>query len=335
MNKENNKKIFFIKPPGYTYDFGESRFTQIEEHFKRILDCLKIYTPTGKSTKIKLSVDVFNPEKISARGKRVSKDPAKYEIRMNAGLSYYLWTVSRTFAIPEYDILPWIEECKMNDERLKKLSKKDIISNYAFFLGSYYILLHEISHVVLGHLDYLNDEMNLDYLNEFQDEKRQYSSEELRIRKALEAEADRQAGQWLVGFFEHSLGKNGLGGDLLFPSRMHAYEFYVYAIVAVFRLLQDLTQREGVIHPKPNERLYVLIASLSKYFKQNLPSEHDRIYLHAVKSCLEAGEKFLVIDSFNPLTVMLNAHNLAFVDDVIREINIRSYQHHCEVIGEC
>lgn len=74
-----------------------------------------------------------------------------------------------------------------------------------------------------------------------------------------------------------------------------------------------------------------MIASLSKYFSQNVPDEHDEIHIHAIKSCLEAGEKLLVIDSFDPLTVILNAHNLAFVDDVVREINIGRYQHQFEV----
>lgn len=163
---------------------------------------------------------------------------------------------------------------------------------------------------------------------------RQYSPDEvIRIKKAFEAEADRQAGELLLVFFEISLGKNGLGGSLSFPSRLHAYEFYVYVIAIVFRMLQDLTHKEEVIHPKPNERLYVLISSLSKYFSQNLPSEHDEIYIHAVKSGLEASEKLTLIDAYDPLTVLLNAHNLAFVDNVIREIDIRRYQHNVEVMS--
>lgn len=332
MNKENNKKLFIIKPPEYKYESFEPLLAQIEAHFNRILSFLKISTPSGKKTDLKLTIDVFNPEKISAYASRVTKDPAVYEIRINAGLTYYLWTASRRFAIPEYDILPWAEECIINDERLKKLSKKEVLADYAFFVGYYYVFLHEISHIVLGHLDYLNDEMELDCLSEFQDEKKQYNPSEIRIRKALEAEADRQAGELMMIFYENSLGVNGQGGYLLFPSRLHAYEFYVYAITAVFRVLQDLTQREGLIHPKPNERLYILIASLSKYFNQNFADQHDEIYIHAVKSCFEAGEKFIVIDSYEPLTVMLNANNLSFVDDVVREMNLRHYQHQIEVI---
>lgn len=334
MNKESNKnkKIFFIQPPEYDIERFGCLPDQIQDHFNRILSFLKISTSSGKSIDIKLKIDAVDPECIKAQATRITKDSPAYEIMMKAGLSYYVWTGSRAFAIPEYDILPWVEECKINDKRLEKLGKKRALADYAFYIGTYYIVLHEISHVLLGHLDYLNDAMKLNHLSEFQDEKRQYSFEEIRIRKALEAEADRQAGELMMVFFEKSLGISGLGGYLLFPSRIRAYEFYVYAITAVFRVLQDLTQRKGVIHPKPNERLYLLIAALSKYFSQNLADQHDEIYLHAVKSCLEAGKKFLVIDSFEPLTVMLNAHNLSFVDDVIRETNIRSYQHQIEFI---
>ena len=331
MNTRSDKKLFIIRPPGYEYEKFEPLLSNIESHFDRILSLLKVSTPSNDPVQIKLNIDVFNPEKTSAYAKRVSKRPAVYEVRLNAGLSYYLWTASRSFSIPEYNILPWVEECTINDERLKNIAKKELIADYAFFLACYYVLLHEISHILLGHLNYLNDVMKLDYLSEFQDEKAQYGVKELKIRKAFEAEADRQSGELLMIFYEQSLGKDGLGGYLLFPSRLHAYEFYIYAITSVFRVLQDLTQREGVIHPKPAERLFIMLASLSKYFQQNMLDQHDEIYLHAFKSCLEAGKKFWVVESFEPLDVIKNARNLSFVDDVVRDINIRNYQHHIEV----
>jgi hypothetical protein len=332
-NNKTNKKLYVIEGPGYNWDYFIPRIDKIQAHFDRLLKEVNIFTPSGKATHIKLNIDVLNPEKISATAKRVSKDPAWYEIEMTAGLSYHLWVASRALAFEEFNLLPWTEECKIHDEELKKLSKKEALADYAYFIGSYYVILHEFSHVLLGHCDYTKDEMGLNYLSEFQDENKQYSLKEIKIRKALEAEADRQAGEFLLVFFENSLGKNGLGGYLSFPSKLQAYEFYVYAITIVFRILQDLTQGKEVVHPRPNERLYILIGSLSKYFSQNFPNEHDKIYNHAVKYCLEAGEKLLVIDSYDPWTVILNAHNLAFVDDVIQEKNIRSYQHKLEVVS--
>ncbi len=331
-NNENRKELHIIQGPGYKYDSFIPIADRINEHFDRILSLLSISTPSGKPICIKLNVDCVNPEEIAAYAQRVSKDPSVYQIRMGAGLLYHLWVASRAFA-SEYNLLPWIEQCKINDERLRKLGKKQIFADYAHSIGCYYIILHEISHIVLGQLEYIKDEIELDYLSEFQDEKSQYSLEEIRISKAFEAEADRQAGEFLLVFFEQSLGSNGLGNYLSFPSRLHVYEFYVYAITIVFRMLQVLTQRQGLIHPKPNERLYTLVGSLSKYFSHNFPDEHDKIYLQAVKSCLEAGEKLLVLDSYDPCTVIQNAYNLAFVDEVIRETNIRSYQHKVEVIS--
>lgn len=62
----NNKKIFIINPQEYKYENFEPLLAQIEDHFNRILSYLKIFTPSGKPTKLKLTVDVFNPEKISA-----------------------------------------------------------------------------------------------------------------------------------------------------------------------------------------------------------------------------------------------------------------------------
>ena len=328
----NNKEIFIIQAPEYNWDYFGLFCDPIQDHFKRILKHLKICTSDNNSVEIKLKVDVLNPEQIRACATRISTNPYLYEIILYPGISYPLWTVSRTFSLPEYDILPWVNECQINDERLKSNSVKDILSNYAFSLGCYYILLHEISHIVLGHIDYLNDRMSTNQLDEFQDEKKEYSSMESKIIKALEAEADRQAGEWLIGFFENSLGDNGLGGYLLFPSRIHAYEFYVHAITSVFRLMQDLTQRESVTHPKPNERLHILIDCISTYFKQNIPHEHDEIVGSVSKSRSEAGKRFFVVDSFDPTIIKRNQYNLAFVNDVIKEINIRDFQHKVELV---
>lgn len=336
MNKENNKKLYLIKGPGYSFDLFGPQLDQIQETFESIIRSLNIFTASGNSVSIRFNIDVLNPERTNACAKRESQEPFVYKIRMDAGLSYCLWLASRAFAYDEFGLLPWIEQCTIDEELLKKLGKKlnkqEILDDLAYSISSYLIILHEISHVTLGHLDYLNEKMGLDYLSEFQDEKEEYSPDEIRIRKALEAEADRQAGQWLVGIFEFVLGKAGVGELLSFPSRLHAYEFYVYTVVNTFRVLQDLSQRKGVIHPKPNERLYILIGSVSKYFSQNLPDQHEQIYIHAVKSCLEAGRKLTLVDSYELLTVMQNAHNLAFVDDVLKEINISSYQHKFEVI---
>ncbi len=93
--------------------------------------------------------------------RRISKDSASYQIRMSAGFSYHVWLTSRAFE-SEFDYLPWIKQLKINDKLQRKLGRKRILSDFAYFIGCYYILLHEVSHVILGHCDYLQEEMGFD-----------------------------------------------------------------------------------------------------------------------------------------------------------------------------
>lgn len=324
---KSKKPIIYIGGPGYSYEHFEPLVSQIGAHFDAILRTLKATRPDGKTTHIELFVEASgDPDAVSAKAKRVCEEPAVYEIRMTTGLSYHVWLASRALA-GEYDFLPWFKQLKINDKSQRKIGRKELLADFAYFIGSYYILLHEISHVLLGHCDYVIDEMGFDTLDEFEEKSQGLSPDEIRIKKAFEAEADRQAGEFLSGFFESSLGRNGLGVHLTFPSRKHVYEFYVYAITLVFVLLQQLTQRKGEIHPKPNERQYIVLSSLTKYLEMNSPEQHDMLMQHVTMKAIEAGDKTGLIGSFDVLEVAKNALGLGFVDDVVKETGIRRYQH--------
>lgn len=318
--------IIYISGPGYSYESFEPLTSKIGSHFDDILGKLKITRPDGKPVHIELHVEAGNPETVSAKARRVSSDPYIYEIRMTAGLSYHVWLASRALAC-EHDFMPWSRHIKINDKEQRKLGRKHLLADYAYFVGSYYILLHEISHVVLGHCDYVRDEMGFDSLDEFDGEPKKLTPEQVRIRKAFEAEADRQAGTFLAMFFDSSLGKNRLGEKLQFPSRKHAYEFYVLSITLVFVLLQQLTQRKGEIHPKPNERQYIVTSSLEKYLKIHHPGECDLLMQHATLSAMDAGKKTGLVGAWNVGDVVKSAVGLMFVDDVIKETGIRRFQH--------
>src|SRR5699024_9571531 len=128
-----------------------------------------------------------------AYAKRTNRDDRSYEVRMTAGLSYHVWLASRVFAM-DYDFFPWLKKCKIVDPSFRKLGRKGIVADFAYYISNYYILLHEISHVVLGHCDFIHDEMGLDVLDEFNSNDKCFSVDEVRVRRAFEAEADRQAG---------------------------------------------------------------------------------------------------------------------------------------------
>ena len=161
------KELHIIQIPEYNYEFALIT-DKIQSYFERILSSLNISTPSGIPTDIKLKLDGADPNNVSAHAERDSKDPHKYEIIINAVITYNLWGWSRALA-SEYKLLPWIEQCRINNERATQLNKKELLADYAFFIGNYCIILHEVSHILLGHLDYIADKLG--------GNKTQYSSE--------------------------------------------------------------------------------------------------------------------------------------------------------------
>lgn len=322
-----SKDLFIIQFPDSPEQFKRI-LTPIENHFNRILSFLKISDFSGGSVSIEFYFNTEKPEICTPRVKRVSKNPFIYKIRMPAGISYRLWGESRFFNCKQ-NILPWIDKCEINDKRLEKLTKKEILADYAYFIGSYLLLLHEISHVVLGHFEFWKDGHEDEYLNKFKDEEER-SAQKAKIEKALEAEADRQAGELLVTFFKNSLGNDGLGGYLRFPSRLETCELYIYAIASTFKTLQTINPGKRSQHPNLNERFYLIVGIFLNYFEQNFPEEYDKRYL--IECCFKAGEKLMLQDTYDLEVVIKNALNLAFVDDVVRETGIKKYRHKLEVI---
>jgi hypothetical protein len=332
-SESNSKQLLIFQHREIETEYFAQWIDPIRDLFKEVMSKLLVTkASTSQTVSINLNIDLVNQTKVSAYAKRSKEDKNAYDIRLNAGLSSRFWTASRRFTIDAspFQTISWIEECIIDKRIAQEVNKKEILAQYSFYISIVYVLFHEISHVVLGHLDYLNDAMNLqcEYLSEFQDEKIDYSPEEVKIRKAFEADADRQAGKFTVGFFEkYLLGESGLGTGITFPSRKHAYEFYIYTMVNVFVLLQDLTEKQSIVHPSPHIRLYILQASLSKYFKQHIPNEHDEIYSCTLASCLKAGEKLFLADSSDPMKIIQGMQSLSFIDRLLDEINISHYSH--------
>lgn len=318
--------VVYIGGPGYSYEHFEPMIDNVSNHFEEIYAGLDIKTPDGKQVEIEFQIELCTPETISATARRVDKEKAKYEVRMTAGLSYHIWLATRVLET-DYQVIPWVNKCKIKEKKFRKDGRKALLANYAYYLASYLIILHEISHVVLGHCDFIKDELGMDNLDEFENERNKFPPKVIRIRKAFEAEADRQASEFMSAIFDVSLGESRLGQHITFPSRKHAFEFYTYVITIVCSLLQGLAGRNpNGIHPLPNERQYIMASSISQYLKLYHPSElfiSDRIAV----IMLEAAKKLGLMDGEDASKVAQSSFSLMFVDDVVRETGIRKYQH--------
>lgn len=181
---------------------------------------------------------------------------------------------------------------------------------------------------MLGHCDYVKEHLGVDGVSEHVDNSQCLNEENIRIRKAFEAEADRQAGQWLVGFFENALGNDGRGIDFLFPRRVDVYEFFSYVITSVFVMLQQVaTNGKNNIHPLPNQRQFILLSAIDDYLQKKELGKNEISKELCVVNMYNSAKNLGLAGVSSPIDIVTAGFDLVFVDDVISETKIRKYQH--------
>lgn len=316
--------ILYIKGEEFSPDKFQSLLDDLMATFEKIINSMEVISPLGIKTKIDIHIELTNPQQNRAVAKRTSKQNGIYEIRLNAGLSHHVWLVSR-FVLADKAFFPWIDQCNIIEESVKIKGAREFLADYSYFIGSYCIILHELAHIILGHCDYIADEMGMDAWEEF--EKTTISEEHIAIRKAFEAEADRQAGTWLAAFFNMSLGPSLKGIALQFPSQHESYEFYVYSITALLVMLRQLSQEKSILHPLPRQRQTTIIMALLKYNENNNIHSNIISAQRLLEHMVAAGNDLGLVGATNIFEIGNNAINLSFVDDVIERTGIRNFQH--------
>lgn len=318
--------IIYIAGKGYSYQHFDPFLGHIQQHFESILQLIKIRTPDGNETKINLYLEASNENQIYAHAKRLSKEAALYEIRFSAGLSYHVWLSSR-YILADYNFFNWLDRCKFNNKELRKRGRKGFLADFGYFISSYYIILHELAHIVLGHCDYIKDVMKIEALEEYTTQKSSLPDDVIKLRKAFEAEADRQAGTWLAGFFNLSLGPNSNGVDFMFPSKDEAYQFYIYSITSLFILLQQLCQRSCFIHPLPSQRQNIVVMSLLSCFEMLPFTDRTVLVTKLLNDMISASKSLGLVGAQSQSEIAQNAIDMIFVDSVTIDTNIRKFQH--------
>ncbi|MDR5866257.1 hypothetical protein [Halomonas koreensis] len=324
--KSKKNPIIYIGGPGYSYEHFEPMIESVNTHFQEILSSLHFENQEGVRTNIDLSLDVFNPEKIRAYACPVDTKNGFYKIEMTAGLSYHIWLASRIFE-SSFNFFPWLKELKIIDKEKRKSGRRKLLADFSYYTCSYAIILHEISHIVLGHTDYLEEVTGYGELHEFGESGSAISEDDFEIRHAFEAEADRQSIEFLMVFLDEALGPDGLGRHIRFPNRLAVYEFLVYSLTSLSTLLQQLTGGARSVHPMPNERQYIFHSSITSYLQRTNLVSAEKISDRMPFWAMQAGEKLGLRDSSDALKAIEVAFSLSRVDDVLKNIDIKRFQH--------
>ena len=313
----NRESFSFVDPSDLSPEAFIPLLSNVRSRFRKIFGGMRIYTPSGKQVKIEIKFQKSDLKNLSGNVDRISKDPAVYRITYNTALLYHLLVASQRIIDSHHNkLLIYSGECNFNNREVEVLRAKTLKA--ALWLSIDFVILHEFSHVFLGHIDYSYDE-------------EQFTSDEISIRKVFEADADRHAGKLLIAFFDLSLNTSNLQSDLLFSSRLSAYGFYTYLITSMFGVFQDLDKQGDDTHPRSNERMYIVIDRLLRYCKEHYPLEHDSICFHVLASTLLASKEFAVTDAIDFSKMVEHINNLKFFDEMIENTKIRRYEHKIEM----
>lgn len=318
------KPIIYIGGPGYDpafYQVFEPMLSSVSEHFESIISRLPLVTAAGTQFTVDLQVRADNPEEIYAYAQAIAPQ-REYRIALSAGLAYHIWLASR-FVLADFPFFRWLDKVRLSGA-FRGMGKKEALSHFSFFICSYSVLLHELAHIVLGHCDYMHSTSRLP-VSEFDATSRVLTEHELSVSRALEADADRQAGEWLMVFFESSLGDNGRGQGVEFPSRVAVYEFYTYAVTSLFVVLQQLTEGKAQKHPTPNQRQYAALIGVDLYFSK-FGVQHRKLLFAKVQEYMWRASALLGLrGNEDRFKLAETAVSMVFVDSVLNGIEIRRY----------
>jgi hypothetical protein len=290
--------------------------TNVEKRMKRIIDSFLIKDHLGESISIECNPIPPDSEKTQTGVDRKSPDsPNQYEIKIDVSLIRMLIeSAEKTVNTPSHEIPTSHKEFVVNSGEIKKNRNSAIYT--AFWLSVEFVTLHEVAHVILGHVD------------RYYATNKAFSHEH---RKACEADADRWAGQRLAESFTRSLEKNNNSYEKLsFSSKFCAHEFYVYNFISFFDIFCD--KEDEICYPLENVRFLTVFSALSLHLQEKHPlSDHENIILNLYISRLNA-EKQLPTNKLEYLNIirklfLLDLNEFMSYDNQIIDTKIDEYAH--------
>ncbi len=207
-----------------------------------------IASPTAMSTfnnpdvAVQISVDVFEKSK-NARAKKISEN--EYEIILNAGLVAWLFEISQELVEDCSLIFYDIERNQDNAERISKV---------LFKLWIDFIIYHEWSHIICGHLEFSKTKSIWFEIAQDVGSRRSVDNEQA---VCIEAEADAFASRFIA--MQHIFSWRILSIEVYDSCRIRSITYdIVMAITLLFEAFESLHfVSDEMSHPSVSQRMSI------------------------------------------------------------------------------
>lgn len=316
--------IIYMSLDGYDRKRFLPELTNVQGNADRIVQALKISSPTAAECRVKCSVNHETPDTVNATAARLSA--GQYEIAVETGLVVHAWAYSRLLERFPAELLSWADEARVAPAEVPKgMTTPTLLAEYAFYIMCQFVFYHELAHVVLGHLDYLSHKISLSVIREIP------ASVEMDLSdlRAIEADADRQALLWSAAEYESTLGRDGLGIGLRFPTQEAAWDYFGFVVTLLCILFQNANATGTVrSHPDANERSFVMYGFIDEYLERSGKSldQRARFFRTACQSRVEYARKLGLVGGWS---LEGNLQACAFMSGVGRALDrmgVRKFQ---------
>lgn len=163
------------------------------------------------------------------------------------------------------------------------LMDPDDVLDTVFKMAIHFVLLHELFHVLFGHMYLTKDNNGQLFMSERSDLVGEQNSDKINRYYFLELEADNSAIEWMIAFTEIGdvskllerckligAGKGTSLSELDYPAKQFAYKLLFISVWLVIALFEndrlDPTPDQAASHPMPKVRLITAIHSMIKFY---------------------------------------------------------------------
>ncbi len=232
----------------------------IQSDFDIYIDNEEVKKAYRKAINIKLEVKYIEGYDYHKEKAKVTKREDLYLIEIYVGL------IERLYMFAEKVITEHLEMF-FGDRKLYE-TQKYFFKDFLFMTWINFIILHEWSHILCGHLDYLKIKgINIIEANntvfwedDYTNNENNIEFDNLELKRIFELEADSKASTFILAYFIEKLSQ--YNNILRIDSLNEIWKHYYYILSFLFNFLDDLRDKSKAeiysTHPTPLKRLVTM-----------------------------------------------------------------------------
>lgn len=254
----DDNRIVYISGPGYSPEVMSPIFDDVSSWCQGIIEKFSIASAESRDISIRFCIgyeyrDEY--EDINAFAARDLTGNADYKICFYASLIYNQWLSSRLPIGQEQPFESVLDGLNAPDGH----NKAEHLANVMLFISTVFVFCHELSHILLGHVDWRSKKNGaMQYLEV---DSGIFSPQYCEASLAMEAEADALAASLLLTVCSFSCLS-----DRTFKSVQHGLWTLAFSTTMVMHMFENKILLTGPAqnrtHPAPPERWFMFLAHL-------------------------------------------------------------------------